>query len=124
MSILGCILLSHESKFFIVTVHLILFWLIPQNVDLNDLNLNLCNYELEMDAFTAFRSHQLSAPRMLFMDHYRQLSGQTEDDSDDGSKSSAGKSQIFLEDLHMVSCIFYEHVIIFLAVYNLLIYFI
>jgi len=71
-------------------------------VDLNDLNLNLCNYELEMDAFAAFRSRQLLAPRMLFNEHYRQRSNQLEESMDDSTKSNVVKSQ-FLEDLHMVS---------------------
>ena len=74
-------------------------------MNLNDLNLNLSNYELEMDAFASFRSRQLSAPRMLFMDHYRQPSSQSDDYAEESSKSSSVKSQVFLEDLHMVSCL-------------------
>ena len=46
---------------------LCVFFLI-QNVNLDSLNLSLANYEVNMDAFVAYRSRQLQAPRSLITD--------------------------------------------------------
>lgn len=70
---------------------------------MNNLNLKLCDYELEMEAFAAFRSRQLAAPRMVFMDHSH-LHGNQLDviKPDESDNSELTKAQVFLDDLHVV----------------------
>ena len=59
-----------------------------------------------MDAFSSFRSRQLAAPRMLFMDHNSATGNHLDADSmEDSSDSNLTRSQTFLEDLHVVGLI-------------------
>lgn len=64
-----------------------------QHVHLDDLNLKLCDYELVMDAFAAFRTRQLQTNRTSFLE----LSG----GKDEAAVGTA--THRFLEDLHVVS---------------------
>ena len=58
-----------------------------------------------MDAFASFRSRQLAAPRILFMDpnhiHGNQLDA-AELEGGDAYDPNLTKAQIFLDDLHVV----------------------
>ncbi len=81
-----------------------------QHVNLNDLNLRLCDYELDMDAFASFRTRQLQASRVLFTDltclHREGVVSET-----NGIENTRVPS--FLEDLHVVRALYY--LIVFLA---------
>ena len=67
-------------------------------MNLNDLNLTLCDYELEMDAFASFRTRQLQANRSAFMD--LSICDDLRETMETQGESSR---QSFLEDLHVVS---------------------
>lgn len=69
-------------------------------MNFNDLNLTLCDYELEMDAFASFRTRQLQANRSSFID----LSSCNELRADTETQSAEDKPsrQSFLDDLHVV----------------------
>ena len=66
-------------------------------MNLDDLNLKLCDYELVMDAFAGFRTRQLQTNRTLFLE----LSGGKE--SCDEAPVEGATHHRFLEDLHVVS---------------------
>lgn len=71
-----------------------------QHVNLDDLNLRLCDYELVMDAFAAFRTRQLQTSCNSFLE--LASSGASSSDLDEVGEGSA--SHRFLEDLHVVRC--------------------
>ena len=69
-------------------------------MNLNDLNLALCDYELEMDAFAAFRTRQLQANRSSFMD--LSSCNELKKDFDPQNEEDRPNRQSFLDDLHVV----------------------
>lgn len=73
-------------------------------MNLNDLNLKFCDYEIFMDAFASFRTRQLQANRVSFLDlsNFKENSMEAEE----GGSTIVGRpsKQTFLEDLHVVSC--------------------
>ena len=71
-----------------------------QNVCLDHLNLRLANYELDTEAFAAFRSRQLQAPKALICDPIR---SQFEDKDEEEQEKNAS---LFLEDLRLVSGVY------------------
>ena len=68
-----------------------------QNICLDHLNLRLASYELDTEAFAAFRSRQLQAPKALICDPIR---GQLEDKDEEEQEKN---TSLCLEDLHLVS---------------------
>ena len=70
-----------------------------QHISLDHLNLQLASYELDTEAFAAFRSRQLQAPKALIFDpNHSQL-----DIGEDMEEDEQGKNATsFLEDLHLV----------------------
>ena len=101
--------LEHE-KFEVIMIHiyheelLINFLVFPQRVSLDHLNLQLCSYELCTEAFAAFRSRQLQAPRVLMIDPTRsQIDLQVAGGVGDEEEEEEGKFRSsVLQDLHMV----------------------
>ncbi len=71
-----------------------------QNVSLDFLNLQLADYEVTMDAFVAYRSRQLQAPRLLILDPTHPQ-GVMESEGCDSGDDREGEG--YLEDLHLVS---------------------
>ena len=65
----------------------------------------MADYEVEMDAFVAYRSRQLQAPRLLILDPTRSqvLSDSEACESGDDVIEGEGVRTGFLEDLHLVS---------------------
>ena len=68
-----------------------------QNVSLDYLNLSLASYEVNMDAFVAYRSRQLQAPRALIVDLSSTFS------LPDTTRGEMATSESPLRDLKMVN---------------------
>ena len=60
----------------------------------------MASYELDTEAFTAFRSRQLQAPKALICDPTR---SQLEDKDEEEQEKN---TSLYLEDLHLVSRIY------------------
>ena len=66
----------------------------------------MADYEVEMDAFVAYRSRQLQAPRLLILDptHSQVVSDSEGGESGDDVMEGEPLRTDYLEDLHLVSC--------------------
>ncbi len=69
-----------------------------QTVSLDFLNLRLADYEVNTDAFVAFRSRQLQAPRLLILDPTHSQGTGEESGVGDNNREEG-----YLEELIMVS---------------------